>query len=183
MNLEAIAFTGDEENVGGINHTELWLIDRDLLDTISEPPKMDADVPPTDFDALMTIDTAHVPATGAGFRKIMAIPKTGNIESTLAGEDDGKVYNNAFTFQVKTNQAKVLGLLRWAANRNMVVLVKEIGGQIRQIGGKEIPARLMEATASLGGGGHEGKKHAAFTISDTQAYPAPIYSAAIPEPA
>ena len=106
MNLEAIAFTGDEENVGGINHTELWLIDRDLLDTISEPPKMDADVPPASFDALMTIDTAHVPATGAGFRKIMAIPKTGNIESTLAGEDDGKVYNNAFTFRLKPIRLK-----------------------------------------------------------------------------
>lgn len=183
MNLEAISFTGDEENVGGINHSEVWLIDRKLLDTVQSPPGLDDDPAPADFDTLMTIDTAHVPATGKGFLKIEVLPKTGNVESTLAGEDGGKGYNNAFSFQVKGNSTKALGLLRWATNREIVALVKEIGGQIRQIGGAEIPGMLSEATSSLGGGGHDGKKHVAFTIGDYQAYPAPVYSAAIPEPA
>lgn len=183
MDLEAIAFTGDEENVGGINHLEVYLIDRSKLTTIGEPPALDADTPPADFDTLMKIVDPHVPAGASdGFRKITVIPKTGNVESTMAGEDDGKVFNNSFTFHVKTNATKVLGLCRWAKNRDLIALVKEIGGQIRQIGGKEIPARISENTATLGGGGHDGKKHASFVIMDTQAYPAPVYDTSIPEP-
>lgn len=183
MNLEAIAFTGDEENVGGINHTEVYLIDRKELDTVEAPPGLDDDPAPADFDTLMKIASPHVPAMGKGFLKVEVIPKTGNIESALAGEDGGKGYTNSFSFHVKGNSTKALGLLRWATNREIIALVKEVGGQIRQIGGSEIPAMLSEATSSLGGGTHEGKKHVAFTISDYQAYPAPVYAGAIPEPA
>mgnify|MGYP000132568581 CR=1 FL=1 len=183
MDLEEVGFTGDEENVGGINHTEVYLIDRKHLDTIETPPGLDDDPAPADFDTLMKIGTAHTPATGKGFIKIEVISKTGNVESTLAGEDGGKGYNNAFSFQVKGNSTKALGLLRWATNREIIALVKEIGGQIRQIGGSEIPAMLSEATSTLGGGTHEGKKHVAFTVADYQAYPAPVYDTDIPVPA
>lgn len=182
MNLEEIAFTGDEENVGGVIHTEVWLIDYKKLTTIGAPPKMDADTPPATFDALMKVATAHVPVASEGFRKIEVIPKTGNIESVLSGEEKGKGYANSFTFQVLGNSTKALGLARWAANRDLVALVKEQGGQIRQFGSDVIPAMLQEATATTGGGGHDGSKHVAFTISDYQAYPAPVYDQAIPTP-
>lgn len=178
--LASIAFTGDEENVGGVNHTEVYAIDRNDLDTIEEPSDLTTAV---DLAEAGTISAAHMPATGKGFLKLQVIPKTGNIESTLAGEDDGKVYNNAFTFAIKTNKPEVVGLARWMKNQDMIFLVKEIGGNIRQIGGKEIPGRLTEATGTLGGGGHDGRKQISFTISDTQAYPAPVYTGAIPEPA
>lgn len=180
MNLENLAFTGDEEVVGGVNHTEVYLIDRKKLTTISEPPTLDA---AADLAEAATIAAAHVPEANLGFLKLQVIPKTGNVESVLAGEDDGKVYNNSFTFSVKGSSATALGLARAAKNKDLIALVKEIGGQIRQIGGKEIPARLSEATATLGGGAHDGRKMITFVISDTQGYPAPIYNAAIPLPA
>lgn len=179
MDLETIAFTGEEENVGGIVHTDVWLIDRKLLDTLEDPPALDT---AAGLAEAATIAVAHVPAANEGFRKIEVVPKTGNIESTLAGETGGKVYNNVFAFGVKTNSAKVLGVCRWAKNRELVAICKEVGGPYRQIGSKEIPAELAELTASLGGGGHDGRKMVNFSISDTQAWVAPIYDAAIPEP-
>ena len=101
MDLEAIAFTGDEENVGGINHLEVYLIDRKNLTTVVDPPNLDASTPPADFDELMKIATAHTPASGQGFLKIEVIPKTGNVESTLVGEDGGKAFQNNFAFHIK----------------------------------------------------------------------------------
>ncbi|MCO6501345.1 MAG: hypothetical protein J5I47_13350 [Vicingus serpentipes] len=164
-----------QDNVGGIRHTEIYFAATDwFADNGIKKPSTHLGA--TSLEDLATISTSHVLLTGYGFMKITATPKTGNVESTLAGEDDGKVSNNKFTFMKPGSKAEVLGFQRKFQNRDGIWLVKEVDGQIRQIGSEEIPARMASVTNTLGGGGYDGKKGSTFEIEDFNAAPAPVYT-------
>lgn len=173
--LSTLAWGGGD-NVGGIQHTQIYFAAIDWFSAIKKPPTQSA---ATTLASLITISENHTFLTGYGFMKIKATPKTGNIESPSAGETDGKVVNNVFTFMIPGSEAAVGGFRRKFQNRDGIWLVKEVDGTIRQIGSEEIPAIMETVTGTLGGGGHDGKKGRTFEIHDFQAYEAPIYTGTI----
>ena len=175
--LAKVAWSGGD-NIGGIRHTEVFWAAWDWFEDngIKSPPK---NIGATNLEDLATIAVDHVFKTGYGFMQLKATPKTGNIESASAGEADGKVKNNIFTFLIPGSDAKTLGFERLVMNRDGILLVKEACGQVRQIGSECIPAMLETSTHSLGGGGHDGKKGTTFEFHDFAPYSAPVYTGAI----
>lgn len=175
--LSEIAWGGGD-NVGGIQHTHIYFAASDWFAAGGIKKPKTQSVAAT-LAELATISENHVFETGYGFMKLRATPKTGNVESPSAGEADGKVVNNVFTFMVPGSDAEVAGFRRRFQNRDGIWLVKEIDGTVRQIGSEEIPAIMETVTGTLGGGGHDGKKGRTFEIHDFQAYEAPVYSGTI----
>lgn len=175
--LADLAWDG-QDNVGGVRHQDIYFAASDWFaaNGIKAPKSFSV---ATALEDLATISETHAFKTGYGFMKITATPKTGNIESPQAGEDDGKVFNNTLAFVKPGSKGEVLGFQRKFQNRDGIWLVKEVDGTVRQIGSEAIPARMSAVTNSLGGGGHDGKKGATFEIMDFQAYPAPIYTGTI----
>ncbi len=175
--LQNIIFTPDDEgdNQGGIRHEFILVADLDDMSTVSEPASMDA---ASTFAELATISVDHV-FDQNGFMKIKATYEEGDLECAMAGEMDGKVFNNKLSFSIPGQAADHLGFKRWAKDRDLICLVQDKAGVYRQIGSIATPARFEEVTGSLGGGGSQGKKGTSFVISDHQPYPAPIYTGAI----
>lgn len=167
----------ESENVGGIQETEIYYILRKDLDTLSEPVDFDS---ASTVAEMATISAAHVPASGKGFKKITAIPETGEVASAMEGELDARVFKNSFNFSIKGNKDQVLGVQRQLKDKDMIVLVREFNGQLRQIGSKRHGARFETATGTLGGGARNGRRHNAFSIYDYAPYPSPVYSNEIP---
>lgn len=175
--LSDIAWGGGK-NLGGIVHTEIYVAKKSwFAEGGIKAPKDNLGA--TALADLATISETHAFLTGYGFLKLKATPKTGNIESASAGELDGKVKNNIFSFMIPGADAEVLGFERFILNEDLIVLVKEACGQYRQIGSECVPARIENSTHTLGGGGYDGKKGTTFEIHDFQGYSAPVYTGSI----
>jgi hypothetical protein len=167
-----------QDNVGGIQHTQIYFAAYDWF-AANGIKKPKSHLAATTLAELATISDDHAFKTGYGFMKFRATPKTGNIESPSAGEADGKVANNTFSFMMPGTKAEVLGFRRKFQNRDGIWLVKEEDGTIRQLGSEAIPAIMETVTGTLGGGGHDGKKGTTFEIVDFNAVAAPIYTGSI----
>lgn len=175
--LSTLAWGGGD-NVGGTRNKKIYVAKASWFaaNGIKAPKSHSVAVT---LAELATISENHAFETGYGFMDLTITPRTGNIESPMSGELDGKVKNNVFSFMIPGSEAKVLGFERFVMNEDLIVLVPEVDGTYRQIGSEAIPARVETTTHTLGGGAHDGKKGTTFEVHDFAAYSAPIYSGTI----
>lgn len=174
---ENLDFCPTDEIGSGISEVEIYGAFVSDMDEIQEPPALSAAL--SNAEAA-TIGTAHTFLTGKGFFKLNILPDTGNVESALVGSKGSKSYTNTFVGTLPGTSARNLGFGRRAKNAGMIWLVKQTNGDIRQIGSKTKPAYFEEYNANSGTTA-EDINGIPFNISDTQPYPAPIYTSTITE--
>lgn len=174
---ENIDFCPDTENPAGISSVEIFAARVSDFDTIAEPSKLGV---ATSLTEAGSITEAHTFPASKGFFKINIMPDTGSVETTNEGEKGSKTNTNTFGGTLQGNSARNIGFIRKYQNVGMIFLVTQINGEIRQIGSKNSPAYLSEATGSTGlkAGDVNGMP---IKFADVQAYPAPVYTAAVTE--
>ena len=120
--MKSISFGGGE-NVGGTRHIDIMIAKREWFATIGETKNREDALT---FEELVTISTDHTFLTDYGFIKTKITPKTGNIESASAGEMDGKVKNDIFSFNVAGSTAEVLGFEKYFLNEDLDLMGKHL---------------------------------------------------------
>ena len=173
--VKNISFAGGE-NVGGVQHSQFYLARLDWFLSIKKTKTRDTAVTAAE---LVTISDSHTFNTGYGFIQVTATMKTGNLESKSAGDLDGKVKNDVVSFAIAGSKASQLAFEKDNLNEDLILLITEIDGTVRQIGSAEIPARMETTNHSIGGGGFDGKKGSTYEVHGWGAGSAPIYTGAI----
>lgn len=174
---ENIDFCADQENAAGVSPVSIWACRVSDFETILKPPALGV---ATTLDEAATIVGPHTFTAPKGFFKLNVLPDTGVVETTNEGEKGAKTNTNSFGGTIPGNTARNIGFVRKYQNVGMIFLVTQIDGKIRQIGSEDSPAYLSEASGTTGlkAGDINGIP---IKFTDTQAYPAPIYTGTITE--
>lgn len=174
---ENMDFCADQENPAGISPVEIYAARVQDFDTIAKPLALGVAVSLVEAGS---INDPHTFTAPKGFFKINILPDTGSVETTNEGEKGSKTNTNYFGGTIPANSARNIGFIRKYQNVGMIFLVKQLNGDVRQIGSEDSPAYLSEATGNTGlkAGDINGMP---VKFSDVQAYPAPVYTAAITE--
>ncbi|MGB5818830.1 MAG: hypothetical protein WBG90_05045 [Saonia sp.] len=174
---ENMDFCADQENAAGISPVEIYAARVQDFDTIEKPLALGV---ATTLVEAGSITTAHTFTAPKGFFKMSILPDTGSVETTNEGEKGSKTNTNSFGGTIPGNSARNVGFIRKYQNVGMIFLVKQINGDVRQIGSEDSPAYLSEASGNTGlkAGDINGIP---VKFSDVQAYPAPVYTGAITE--
>lgn len=175
--LENIEYCPEEEIAAGISPTEIFACPVSKFTTIAEPPALNV---ATTLAEAATISDPHTFTGDDGFFKINILPETGMVDSENQGEKGNKTNVNNFSGTLPGITARNLGLIRKYQNVGMIFIVTQIDGKKRQLGSKNSPAYLSEASASTGQkpGDINGIP---VKFSDVQAFQAPIYTGVITE--
>lgn len=158
--------------------TDVFIIERKDLATMVDPKDLCGDAP----DAAATLaELAEIPTPGhtleAGkhWWKFPFIQESGTVTSTQIGEKKRRLIQNQITGQVAGSAPTLLGFMRWVKNKDLVVLVREVGsGNMRQLGSNLISA-WAETQEHLIEGPMEGQNALNITFMDKQKWAAPIY--------
>lgn len=128
--------------------------------------------------ASMEITTDHTFTVGKGFVKIYATDGSISLTTETVGAKDSRGVKNTLSFRVPGEDKELLEFANESVKDEMIILVKECGGTVRQLGNDCRGAELFSAFAS---GDKEGAKEHTFTAEIYS--PAPVYSGAItPKP-
>lgn len=174
---ENLDYCPDSENPAGISPVEIFAARVSDFDEIAAPPALNV---ATSLAEAATISDPHTFTAPKGFFKISILPDTGLVETTNEGEKGSKSNSNSFSGTLPGTGARVAGFIRKYQNVGMIFLVTQINGEVKQIGSKISPAYLSEASGSTGQ--KVGDVHGTpIKFTDTQAYPAPVYTGAITE--
>jgi len=174
---ENIDFCADQENPAGISPVEIYAARVIDFETIIKPAALGV---ATTLELAGSIVDPHAFPAGKGFFKINILPDTGSVETTNEGEKGSKTNTNVFSGTLPGNSARNIGFIRKYQNVGMIFLVKQINGEIRQIGSEDSPAYLTEASGTTGlkAGDINGMP---VKFADVQSYPAPVYTGTITE--
>lgn len=156
--------------------TEVLFAERADFETVVDPKSMCGTGAAATLDELAEIPSpGHVLKAGKKLNKLTTVQETGEVTTTQIGEKKRRLFENQVSIQVAGSSSKLLGFMRWAKNRDLIFLVREVGtGNYRQFGSNLLPAwtesqeHKIEANA-------EGNVSATIVIKDKQKYPAPIY--------
>ncbi|WP_421801773.1 hypothetical protein [Flagellimonas sp.] len=174
---ENIDFCADQENPAGISPVEIYCARVIDFDTIEKPTALGAALTLVEAGS---ITAAHTFTAPKGFFKINILPDTGSVETTNEGEKGSKTNTNVFSGTLPGNSARNIGFIRKYQNVGMIFIVKQINGEMRQIGSQDSPAYLTEASGTTGlkAGDINGMP---VKFADVQSYPAPVYTGTITE--
>jgi len=162
------------EPVAGLSSEVLIAPIKDFTVIGEPPPTLDAYVNVAD---LATVTTAHTFPVGKGFTSINGVEETGNIKTTMIGDNEGHLFQNEAVMEVRGSSAELLGYLRLVKNLRFIAMLTEIGtGNVRQMGSKLMPARFSGIEAAIEAA-MEGKNSVTITMMDKQKWPAPVYPA------
>lgn len=162
------------EPVAGLS-TEVLIAPVKDFTVIGEPPATLEGY--EDVAELATVSVAHTFPVGKGFTSINGVEETGNIKTTMIGDNEGHLFQNELAIEVRGSSAAIQGYLRLVKNLRFIALATEIGsGNVRQIGSKLMPARFSGIEAAIEAA-MEGKNSVTITMMDKQKWPAPVYPA------
>ena len=171
-----------EEPIGGFNHRTIKVALLSWFSLIAAPkPLQDITTPlneGTTFEEISEITGPHTFKTGYGFMTIEAIQEEVEIASDPIGTKKGMLFENKATINVAGSNAKLLGFGRWVKNKDVIVLIEEVGtGNVRQIGAERFAASIKVSGKIEKNG--EGTNIQTYEVSDKQVYMAPIYKGVI----
>lgn len=144
LDLEDVVWPNGQNNDGGLA-TVLYVARKSDMTTIRWVPDS-----PADLEAKVTITTDHVFASGKCFKKVSCTLEKGQLVSNLVGERNSHSFENMATVGFAGNLKKALGLLEEFKNDDLIVLVKELNGQVRQLGWEDVPAHVETAETTTG---------------------------------
>lgn len=166
------------EPVGGIAG-KIYFAEHSDFTTITDPKELcgdSADAAATLAELVTTPANGLVLKAGKKFNVLDIVLETGEVTTTQIGEKKRRLFQNQIVGQVAGSGANLLGFMRLIKNKDLVVLVEEVGsGNIRQFGSNRLPAWIeaqeqkIEATL-------EGNNSLTITVMDKQKFPAPIYA-------
>jgi len=156
--------------------TEVLFAERSDFETLVDPKSMCGTGAAATLDELAEIPSpGHVLKAGKKLNKLTIVAETGEVTTTQIGEKKRRLFENQVSIQVAGSSSKLLGFMRWAKNRDLIFLVREVGtGNYRQFGSDLLSAwtesqeHKIEAAA-------EGNVSATIVIKDKQKWPAPVY--------
>lgn len=172
ISFEDIKHEDGEDNTSGLTQDILVAKLEDIL-TLPEPVLNDS-TGNGKFEDLVTITSDIQMKPGKYFRTIQAILETVKLDGTPQGEMDGKSLLNRLDFILAGNKAAALGFQQWCKNSSLVFLVKELDGNVRILGHKLYPAKLVEGPGTTGAASTE-RKQIAFAFQSVRKGPAPIF--------
>lgn len=105
--------------------------------------------PKSDFEIIqapgadgVTISASHVFKPGKGFYKMYNSLETGELNSEMKGNIDGRYQAQKYAGHVPGIRAAVASIIRKAQNVEMIVLVKEANTKVIQLGDNTYPAYM-----------------------------------------
>lgn len=141
---EDIVKSGARDNDGGLKIFAFYALLEDILTFPVVPPT------PTDLSDSVTITDDFVMKTGKKFWKIESTLETSGLDGSMVGERDGRSAENMLDLQHPGSNKSFIGWLEENKNRNLVLIVEEIGGSFRVIGSPGLPASIEKATFPSG---------------------------------
>ncbi|SDK35255.1 hypothetical protein SAMN05421823_102532 [Catalinimonas alkaloidigena] len=175
MELQDILWPNGSNNDAGLARMHYYcaLDDIDTFPAIAATPAS-----ATSAAELVTVADDFVFKSGKCFKEFYCTLEKGNMKSTLVGERDGKSAENTVTLFHPGNKDYLLGMIEYLKNTNLVVLVRELDGQIRIFGSEYLPANLDVAESDSGTKVAD-LKGITVTVKSIGRI-APIYTGAIP---
>jgi hypothetical protein len=153
--MNDVLFAGGTPNIPGTSLEILYAQFDDIdLATFPELPAVKA----TDSD-YTTIATDFTMQVGKVFSKLSVSVKTGQITAEKVGPYDSENYVSKFECEHPGIGDEIEAFLQKAANNNLVVIVTELDGTVRQFGSKNRPCRIEAVAIDHGkDSGDEGRK-------------------------
>jgi hypothetical protein len=175
LDLEDIIKEGCADNEAGLASKHYYARLDDIL-TFPVPPNN-----PATFAAKVTAVGNFVMKPGKAFKSFYCTLEKGELTSEMVGgARDGKSFQNLAAFYHPGSSPSLLGFMETIKNDDVVVLVKELNGQIRIIGQPDIPANLDSASGKTGMAVAD-EKGFTFTLKSIAGI-APVYTGVYPVP-
>jgi len=167
---ESVLWEGGD-NMGGIGKWAYYCdLDADIA-TLGATLNLDT---ASNFAGLANIQAQHTFNSGKGWKKLYTQRLSGEIKSESQGELDGMSHKSSLVVGVPGARAEGIGFLRWAANRNLIMLGTDAEDANRQVGSVRYPAKYetgsMTTTTTP-----EGLKITFMTFSAPDNGAAPLY--------
>lgn len=172
MELDDLIWPNGRDNDGGIASEHYYA----LIDDVATWPTVPAN--PLNFADKATLLGNFVMKPGKTFKRIYCTLEKGELSSTQVGERDGKSYETMGTLHFPGNSAELLGFLEHLKNSNILLVVRELMGTFRVLGGQYLPANIESSEVKTGMAVAD-LKGATFTIRSIGRI-APIYNGTIP---
>jgi hypothetical protein len=174
LDLEDVIKEGCADNDAGLASKHYYARVEDIL-TFPVPPAN-----PTSFAQKVTVASDFVMKTGKSFKSFYCTLEKGELKGELQGPRDGKSWINMGDFFHPGNEPSVLGFMETIKNEDVVLLVKELNGQVRIMGAPNVPANLETATGTTGKATAD-ERGFTFTIKSINGI-APVYTGVYPVP-
>lgn len=170
---EDLLHTSGSDNTGGIQQEIAWAFLEDI-DILPEPDANDSAGDGT-FSQLVTItQNVRFKPYKKAYKLYVTLEK-GAIESDSQGEYDGMSYMNKLKFYHPGQKAAVLGFAQVVKNANVIFWVKETDGQVRQVGHRGYPAKMVSAPSTTGNKTAD-SRGIMFEFHSARKGPAPIFA-------
>lgn len=176
--LEDLLHTAGEDNTGGIQTGISWAFLEDI-ETLPDP-EVDDSAGDGTFSNLMTISSNVVMKAGKKIKSCYVTLEKGSIEGDSQGEYDGMSFMNKLKFYFPGQSAVALGFSQVVKNANIIFWVPELDGQIRQVGHRGYPAKMVSAPSTTGNKSSDAKG-TMFEFHSARKGPALIFTGEIEE--
>lgn len=173
MNIQDLLWADGNDNTAGIQQA-VYYAPLDDIATLPEP-QVDVSNASGEFEQLVTISDNIIMKSGKVFRKMYVTLKNGSLKCETVGELDGKSYKNTLEFFHPGSKPQVLGFSQWAKNSSLIFLIPEADGQVRILGHKGYPAKLVNAPHDTGTK-PEDTKGFKFSFESYRKGPAPVFT-------
>lgn len=174
LDLEDVIKEGCADNDAGLASKHYYARVNDILTFPAVPDT------PTSYADKVTVSDDFVMKTGKAFKSIYCTLEKGELKSEMQGGRDGKSFMNMADFYHPGTSPDLLGFMETIKNEDVVILVKEITGQVRIVGRADLPANLESATGTSGKAIAD-EKGFTFTVKSIGGI-APVYTGVYPVP-
>lgn len=176
---EDIGYCPSDEPTGGVSPVDGYLAD---ISWVKEEAKLKEFKEATSYDELATIVGTHTFADGKGFLQVQILPETGEVNANGVGQKGQKSFVNEYSGTISGIGKKPSGFMRYWKNRNLIYIVRDNNGVLRQIGSVANPATFEELNLLSGKKGDD-LVGVNFKVSAPSKAAAPIYEGTIAKPA
>lgn len=171
--LEDIEKVPGENNDGGLGVYMYYALLQDILTFPKVAPA------PTDYAASVTVSADFVMKTGKKFYKFQNTLEKSSLQTTSAGERDGRSAENMYNFQHPGNKPQAVAWLEQNKNSDLVCIVEDVATGFKRILGSEFLPASFESFEVTSGDAVSSEKVVRGSIKSVGRV-APFYTGTIP---
>lgn len=170
MNAAAITYPRGQYNPGGVSKVWYAFID----DVATFPSLADPGTAITLASLVEYIDPITM-KSGKQFQPLYCTLETGELKSQMVGQRDGHGFENSGMISFPGNTSDFLGFKAYAANTQLIIIVKEKNGVLRVLGDLDNPAE-MEVVDDSSGAKIADPRASKVTMKASGSTPPPVYT-------
>ncbi|MDJ1500468.1 hypothetical protein [Xanthocytophaga agilis] len=163
-----------DDNTSGVGQYIYVAKEKEIL-VLPLPDQDDSSAATGSLADLVTITRDIEMLPGKDFKRIYVTLETGELKHDAQGELDGMSFLNQLDFFMPGSRAEVLGFAQWAKNSSLIFLIPELDGQIRMLGHRAYPAKMIPASGTTGKASAD-RKGSNFSFKSVRKGPAPIFA-------